>query len=56
MQAPKIKFNNAAGYDRMMGIWSQSVGDVFLNWLNFGLGERWLDIGCGTGAFTQQIK
>jgi ubiquinone/menaquinone biosynthesis C-methylase UbiE len=27
-----------------------------LDWLNFDLGERWLDIGCGTGAFTQQIK
>ena len=52
MQAPKIKFNNAAGYDRMMGIWSQSVGDVFLNWLNFGLGERWLDIGCGTAILS----
>ena len=45
MQTPKIKFNNAAGYDRMMGVWSQSVGDVFLNWLNIDLGERWLDIG-----------
>ena len=29
MNVPKIKFNNAAGYDRMMGVWSQLVGDVF---------------------------
>ena len=56
MNAPRIKFNNAADYDRMMGVWSQSVGDVFLDWLKSGLGKRWLDIGCGTGAFTQQIK
>lgn len=56
MNAPKIKFNNAAGYDRMMGVWSQLVGDVFLDWLKFGPGKCWLDIGCGTGAFTQQIK
>ena len=55
MNSPKITFNNASGYDRMMGVWSQSVGDVFLNWLNFNQGDRWLDIGCGTGALTEQI-
>ncbi|MBT5912481.1 class I SAM-dependent methyltransferase [Rhodospirillaceae bacterium] len=55
MNSSKITFNNASGYDRMMGVWSQSVGDVFLNWLNFNQGDRWLDIGCGTGALTEQI-
>ena len=56
MNAPKIKFNNAAGYDRMMGVWSQLIGDIFLDWLSFEEKGCWLDIGCGTGAFTQQIK
>ena len=56
MNAPKIKFNNAAGYDRMMGVWSQLIGDIFLDWLSFEEKGYWLDIGCGTGAFTQQIK
>ena len=56
MNAPKIKFNNAAGYDRMMGVWSQLIGDIFIDWLSFEEKGCWLDIGCGTGAFTQQIK
>jgi len=55
MNDSKIIFDNASGYDRMMGVWSQLVGDVFLDWLEFNHGGRWLDIGCGTGAFTQQI-
>ena len=40
---------------RLMGTWSRLVGDIFLNWLNPATGLRWIDVGCGNGAFTQLI-
>ncbi len=50
-----IRFNDGAGYERYMGKWSQLVGDVFLDWLNPASGLRWLDVGCGNGAFTEML-
>jgi len=38
-----------------MGRWSQLVGEVFLDWLAPKTALRWLDVGCGNGAFTEQI-
>lgn len=38
-----------------MGAWSQLAGDDFLNWLAPDTGWRWLDIGCGNGAFTEML-
>jgi ubiquinone/menaquinone biosynthesis C-methylase UbiE len=38
-----------------MGVWSRLVGDVFLKWLAPSPGLRWIDVGCGNGAFTEQI-
>ena len=38
-----------------MGKWSQLAGAVFLDWLAPGSGLRWLDVGCGNGAFTEMI-
>lgn len=38
-----------------MGQWSQLVGDVFLDWLTLPTGLRWLDVGCGNGAFTERL-
>jgi SAM-dependent methyltransferase len=37
-----------------MGRWSRRVGDVFLEWLDAPKSLRWLDVGCGTGVFTEQ--
>jgi ubiquinone/menaquinone biosynthesis C-methylase UbiE len=48
-----IRFEDAAAYERYMGRWSQFVGDRFLNWLAPRAGLRWLDVGCGNGAFTE---
>ena len=31
------------------------MGDAFLDWLAPASGLRWLDVGCGNGAFTQMI-
>ena len=38
-----------------MGVWSQLVGEVFLDWLAPETGLRWLDVGCGSGAFTEKL-
>jgi len=55
MTQTAIQFNDGAAYERMMGTWSRLVGDVFLDWLKPALGLKWIDIGCGNGAFTEQI-
>ena len=38
-----------------MGVWSRLAGDVFLDWLAPAPKLAWIDVGCGTGAFTEQI-
>jgi SAM-dependent methyltransferase len=48
-----IRFNDGAAYERYMGKWSQLVGATFLDWLAPAPGLRWLDVGCGNGAFTE---
>ncbi|HTQ35839.1 MAG TPA: class I SAM-dependent methyltransferase [Steroidobacteraceae bacterium] len=51
--AQEIRFDNGAAYERYMGRWSQLVGAAFLDWLAPARGLRWLDVGCGNGAFTE---
>jgi SAM-dependent methyltransferase len=48
----KLRFDDGAAYERMMGKWSQLAGDVFLQWLAPQAGLKWIDVGCGNGAFT----
>jgi ubiquinone/menaquinone biosynthesis C-methylase UbiE len=55
MPDTSIQFDDGAAYERYMGKWSQLVADEFLNWLAPASGLRWLDIGCGNGAFTEII-
>ena len=55
MEPEPIRFNDGAGYDRFMGVWSRLAGQDFLDWLGLSQGQRWLDVGCGNGAFTQLI-
>ncbi|THJ34914.1 methyltransferase domain-containing protein [Lampropedia aestuarii] len=55
MNNPTIRFQNGAAYERYMGQWSQLVGQVFLDWLAAPTGQRWLDVGCGNGAFTEML-
>ena len=38
-----------------MGRWSRQVAPRFLAWLGVPEGQRWLDLGCGTGALTGAI-
>jgi ubiquinone/menaquinone biosynthesis C-methylase UbiE len=51
----EIRFDDGKAYERYMGKWSQLAGDAFLNWLAPGSNLRWLDVGCGNGAFTETI-
>jgi ubiquinone/menaquinone biosynthesis C-methylase UbiE len=55
MSTKKITFDDGAAYERMMGVWSQLLGKQFIEWLNPAGGLRWIDVGCGSGAFTAQI-
>ena len=50
-----IRFEDGARYEQTMGTWSQLVGEVFLDWLAPPQGLRWIDIGCGNGAFTELL-
>lgn len=55
MAAPAIRFEDGPAYDRGMGRWSLLAGGIFLDWLAPRTGLRWLDVGCGTGAFTELV-
>jgi ubiquinone/menaquinone biosynthesis C-methylase UbiE len=48
-------FSDGKAYERMMGRWSRIVGGIFLDWLKQPGNLRWLDVGCGNGAFTEEI-
>jgi SAM-dependent methyltransferase len=50
-----IRFDDGAAYERYMGVWSQKVGEAFLDWLDPKPALRWLDVGCGNGAFTDLL-
>jgi SAM-dependent methyltransferase len=50
-----IVFKDGAAYGRYMGKWSRLAGAAFLDWLAPERGLRWLDVGCGNGAFTEMI-
>jgi len=51
-----VLFTDGAGYEKFMGQWSRTVGRIFLDWLSLPVGLKWLDVGCGTGAFTEIIR
>jgi ubiquinone/menaquinone biosynthesis C-methylase UbiE len=55
MSESQIRFDDGAGYERMMGVWSRLAGEVFLDWLAPRPGQRWIDVGCGNGAFTELL-
>jgi ubiquinone/menaquinone biosynthesis C-methylase UbiE len=55
MAETQVAFNDADAYERYMGRWSRAVGENFLAWLAPPKNVHWLDLGCGTGAFTDLI-
>jgi SAM-dependent methyltransferase len=50
-----IRFDDGEAYERGMGGWSRLAGDIFLDWLAPPSELRWIDIGCGNGAFTDLL-
>lgn len=55
MATDQIRFEDGAAYERYMGEWSRLAGEKFLDWLAPKSGLRWLDVGCGNGAFTEML-
>ena len=55
MVQPQICYDDGAAYERMMGAWSRIAGEIFLDWLAPPPGLRWIDVGCGSGAFTELL-
>jgi SAM-dependent methyltransferase len=55
MNDSQIRFDDGAAYEEFMGTWSRLAGEVFLPWLAPPTGRRWVDVGCGNGAFTEML-
>lgn len=55
MAEQQVRFEDGAGYEQTMGVWSRLAGEIFLDWLASPRGLRWIDIGCGNGAFTELL-
>ncbi|HEY9025658.1 MAG TPA: class I SAM-dependent methyltransferase, partial [Burkholderiaceae bacterium] len=55
MADDQIRFDDGAAYEDFMGRWSLLAGNAFLDWLAPARGLRWLDVGCGNGAFTELL-
>ena len=48
-------FEGAGAYERYVGRWSRPAARDFIHWLQPPSRLRWLDVGCGTGAFTSTL-
>lgn len=51
----QVSLAEGLAYERFMGRWSKLTGRLFVDWLEIPPQRRWLDVGCGTGAFTEVI-
>jgi SAM-dependent methyltransferase len=48
----EFNVRNAAGYEQLMGRWSQRLAPLFIDFAGVARGEKILDVGCGTGSLT----
>ena len=51
----KDVWTSGDAYEPYVGRWSRLVARDFVDWLGVPAGQRWLDVGCGTGALSQTI-
>jgi SAM-dependent methyltransferase len=49
------RWAGAAAYEPFMGRWSRQLASAALEWLDPEPGQRWLDVGCGTGAVSEAV-
>jgi SAM-dependent methyltransferase len=49
------RWADAGEYERYVGRWSRLVAREFLGWIAVSWRQRWIDVGCGTGALSQSI-
>jgi len=56
MAQQPIRFDDGAAYERMMAVWSQLVGRIFLDFLSPPAGQRWIDVGCGNGYIAHHLS
>jgi trans-aconitate methyltransferase len=52
---PTEFFTDGVAYEKLMGRFTRTAGEIFLDWLALPKGLGWVDVGCGTGAFTQLV-
>lgn len=50
-----VRYVDGEVYEKFMGQWSRACGRKLVEWLGIPAGLKWLDVGCGTGAFTSVI-
>jgi ubiquinone/menaquinone biosynthesis C-methylase UbiE len=55
MTEPGQMFSDGKTYERMMGRWSKLAGRIFLDWLDPPKDLNWVEVGCGNGAFTEEL-
>jgi SAM-dependent methyltransferase len=54
-RSPSDVWATGDAYEGYMGRWSRPVAQQFLSWLALKPNQRWVDVGCGTGALTMTI-
>lgn len=42
-------------YEQYIGRWSRKIAPLFVSWLDQPANQRWLDVGCGTGALSAAV-
>jgi Methylase involved in ubiquinone/menaquinone biosynthesis len=52
---PADNWADGDAYESYVGRWSRPVVREFIAWLDLPPKQRWLDVGCGTGALMQTI-
>lgn len=55
VESAPVRFKDGASYNTMMGGWSRAVGEQFVDWLQPAKGLDWIEVGCGSGAFTDLV-
>jgi len=55
MKGAADRWSNPGEYERYMGRWSRLVAREFLSWIAVPWRQRWLDVGCGTGALSETV-